>query len=164
MIAAVTAINFRGIKESAGFNVVCTLIEMAGLFLVVVIGTTFLIDGGGDVGRALEFNDDATPALLMVAGASIAFYALIGFEDAVNVAEETQDATHSFPRTLFTGLGIAGFIYLLVDAGRRHDRAREHARGLRRPAARGRHAGPRSPSTARCSPRSRCSRSSTAAC
>ena len=50
----------------------------------------------------------------MIAGASIAFYALIGFEDAVNVAEETQDATKSFPRTLFTGLGIAGAIYLLV--------------------------------------------------
>ena len=50
----------------------------------------------------------------MVAGASIAFYALIGFEDAVNVAEETKDSTHTFPRTLFLGLGIAGTIYLLV--------------------------------------------------
>jgi APA family basic amino acid/polyamine antiporter len=114
VIGVVTAINFRGIKESAGFNVVCTLIEMAGLFLVVLIGATFLFDGGGDVGAALEFKDDATPALLMIAGASIAFYALIGFEDAVNVAEETKDATKSFPRTLFTGLGIAGAIYLVV--------------------------------------------------
>ena len=61
MIAVVSAINFRGIKESAGFNVVCTLIEIGGLFLVVVIGATFLFDGGGDAGRALEFNDDATP-------------------------------------------------------------------------------------------------------
>ncbi len=49
-----------------------------------------------------------------MAGASIAFYALIGFEDAVNVAEETKDSTHTFPRTLFLGLGIAGTIYLLV--------------------------------------------------
>ena len=64
--------------------------------------------------RALEFNDDAKPALLMIAGASIAFYALIGFEDAVNVAEETKDATRSFPRTLFMGLGIAGAVYLMV--------------------------------------------------
>src|SRR6476661_3531233 len=67
VIAVVTAINFRGIKESAGFNVVCTLIEICGLFLVVVIGATYLFDGGGDPGAALEFNDDATPALLMVA-------------------------------------------------------------------------------------------------
>src|SRR6478752_400889 len=114
VIAVVTAINFRGIKESAGFNVVCTLIEIGGLVLVVVIGAAFLFDGGGDPAAALEFNDDATPALLIVAGASIAFYALIGFEDAVNVAEETKDSTRTFPRTLFLGLGVAGSIYLLV--------------------------------------------------
>jgi amino acid transporter len=114
VILVVSLINFRGIKESANFNLGCTLIELGGLVLVVIIGSTFLFDGGGEPGRALEFNDDATPALLIVAGASIAFYALIGFEDAVNVAEETKDATRTFPRTLFTGLGIAGAVYLLV--------------------------------------------------
>src|SRR3954447_15855569 len=114
VILVVTAINFRGIKESATFNLGCTLIELGGLFLVVLIGAAFLFDGGGDPARALEFKDDANPALLMIAGASIAFYALIGFEDAVNVAEETKDATRSFPRTLFMGLGVAGGVYLLV--------------------------------------------------
>src|SRR3954464_3827757 len=101
VIAIVSAINLRGIKESANFNLVCTLIELGGLFLVVLIGAAFLFDGGGAPARAVQFNEDATPALLIVAGASIAFYALIGFEDAVNVAEETKDATRSFPRTLF---------------------------------------------------------------
>jgi APA family basic amino acid/polyamine antiporter len=114
VILIVSLINFRGIRESAGFNLACTLIELGGLFLVVLIGATFLFDGGGDPARAVEFNDDATPALLIVAGASIAFYALIGFEDAVNVAEETKDATRTFPRTLFMGLGLAGAVYLLV--------------------------------------------------
>jgi amino acid transporter len=114
VVLGVSLINFRGIKESAGFNLVCTLIELGGLFLVVVIGAAFLFDGGGDAGRALEFKPDATPALLIVAGASIAFYALIGFEDAVNVAEETKDSTKTFPRTLFMGLGLAGSVYLLV--------------------------------------------------
>ncbi|MDA0165141.1 APC family permease [Solirubrobacter ginsenosidimutans] len=115
VIAGVSLINFRGIKESAGFNLGCTLIELGGLFLVVVIGAAFLFDGGGDAARAFEFKDsDTTPALLVVAGASIAFYALIGFEDAVNVAEETKDSTHAFPRTLFMGLGIAGAVYLVV--------------------------------------------------
>ena len=50
----------------------------------------------------------------MISGASLAFYALIGFEDSVNVAEETRDAPATFPRTLFLGLGIAGAVYLLV--------------------------------------------------
>ena len=50
----------------------------------------------------------------MVSGASLAFYALIGFEDSVNVAEETRGAPRTFPRTLFIGLGIAGAVYMLV--------------------------------------------------
>src|SRR4051812_4014543 len=114
VILVVSAINFRGIKESANFNLGCTLIELGGLFLVVLIGAAFLFDGGGEPSRAVEFKDDANPGLLIIAGASIAFYALIGFEDAVNVAEETKDATRSFPRTLFMGLGVAGGVYLLV--------------------------------------------------
>src|SRR6476620_12153074 len=69
VIAVVSLINFRGIKESAGFNLGCTLIELGGLFLVVLIGAAFLFDGGGDPARALEFKDDANPALLMIAGA-----------------------------------------------------------------------------------------------
>jgi len=115
VILGVSLINFRGIKESAGFNVVCTLIELGGLLLVVVIGAAFLFDGGGDASRAFEFKEGGDgPVLLMIAGASVAFYALIGFEDAVNVAEETKDSTHTFPRTLFMGLGLAGLVYLLV--------------------------------------------------
>ncbi len=49
-------------------------------------------------------------------GAGLSFYALIGFEDAVNVAEETQDPSRSFPRALFGGITIAGGIYLVVTA------------------------------------------------
>jgi APA family basic amino acid/polyamine antiporter len=52
--------------------------------------------------------------LAIRAGASLAFFALIGFEDSVNVAEETQDPARNYPRALFGGLIIAGIVYLLV--------------------------------------------------
>jgi basic amino acid/polyamine antiporter, APA family len=107
-------VNFRGIKESVTFNLGCTLIELVGLLLVVVIGAAFLFDGGGDAGRALEFKEGDAPLLLVVSGAALAFYALIGFEDSVNVAEETRSAPQAFPGTLFLGLGIAGAVYLIV--------------------------------------------------
>ena len=47
-------------------------------------------------------------------GAGLAFFALIGFEDSVNVAEEARDPGRDYPRALFGGLLIAGAIYLLV--------------------------------------------------
>jgi basic amino acid/polyamine antiporter, APA family len=114
VIAVLSAINFRGIKESVSFNLGCTAIELSGLLLVVVIGAAFLLDGGGDPGRALEFKEGDAPLLLVISGASLAFYALIGFEDSVNVAEETKAPNVTFPGTLFLGLSIAGAVYLLV--------------------------------------------------
>jgi basic amino acid/polyamine antiporter, APA family len=114
VIGVLSLINFRGIKESVSFNMGCTLIELTGLVLVAAIGAAFLFDGGGDAGRAFEFKEGEAPLLLVISGASLAFYALIGFEDSVNVAEETRDAPATFPSTLFLGLGIAGAVYLLV--------------------------------------------------
>jgi amino acid transporter len=113
-VLAIALINFRGIRESVRFNVGCTLIELGGLVLVVLIGTAFLADGGGDIGRNLEFAEGEAIPLLIVSGASLAFYALIGFEDTVNVAEETREPQRTFPVALFGGLAIAGAVYLLV--------------------------------------------------
>jgi APA family basic amino acid/polyamine antiporter len=114
VIAVLSLINFRGIRESVSFNLGCTLVELTGLVLVAVIGLAFLFDGGGDASRAFEFKEGDAPLLLVISGASLAFYALIGFEDSVNVAEETRAAPRTFPGTLFLGLGIAGTTYLLV--------------------------------------------------
>lgn len=115
VIAVLSLVNFRGIKESVSFNLGCTAIELAGLLLVVTIGLAFLLDGGGDPGRALDFKEGGdAPLLLVISGASLAFYALIGFEDSVNVAEETKAPNVTFPGTLFLGLAIAGAVYLLV--------------------------------------------------
>ncbi|HVL95656.1 MAG TPA: APC family permease [Solirubrobacteraceae bacterium] len=113
-IAVMAAINFRGVGESVKVNVVLTLIELVGLALVVVIGLAALGDGGGDVGRAFEFKEGEAVPLAILAGAGLAFFALIGFEDSVNMAEETREPRRAYPRALFGGLIAAGIIYLLV--------------------------------------------------
>ena len=68
-----------------------------------MIGLAFLLDGGGDPGRALDFKSGESVPLAILAGASLAFFALIGFEDSVNVAEETRDPSRVFPPALFVG-------------------------------------------------------------
>ena len=113
-IAVLALINFRGIGESIRFNFALTLIELTGLVLVVVIGAAVLADGGGDPGRALEFKDGTEVPLALMSGAGLAFFALIGFEDSVNVAEETRNPRRDYPRALFGGLLVAGGVYLLV--------------------------------------------------
>ncbi|HSK49847.1 MAG TPA: APC family permease [Solirubrobacterales bacterium] len=113
-IAVVALVNYVGILFSVRLNVVLTLVELTGLALVVAIGVAALADGIGDPGRALEFKPGAAPALAVLAGAALAFYALIGFEDSVNIAEETTHPERSYPRALFAGLAAAGAIYVVV--------------------------------------------------
>ena len=113
-IGVLALINFRGIKESVTLNLGLTSVELTGLLLVTVIGLAFLLDGGGDAGRALEFTSGEAVPLAILSGASLAFFALIGFEDSVNVAEETRDPSRVFPPALFIGLGIALAVYIVV--------------------------------------------------
>ncbi len=72
-------------------NVLLTCVEITGLVLIIVIGATALAGGHGDPGRALEFKAGTSVLPVFLAGTVLAFYALIGFDDSVNVAEETQD-------------------------------------------------------------------------
>ena len=113
-ILVVAAINLRGIAESVKTNVVLTCIEVVGLLLIIAVGVAALGDGDADFGRNFEFKEGESVFLAIIGGASLAFYALIGFEDSVNVAEETRDPARAFPTALFAGLAIAGVIYLLV--------------------------------------------------
>jgi basic amino acid/polyamine antiporter, APA family len=113
-VVLVALINFRGISESVKLNATFTVIEIIGLLLIVVVGVVALGAGTGDPGRAFEFKGDASIPLVILAGAALSFYALIGFEDSVNVAEETQNPSRNFPRALFGGILIAALVYLLV--------------------------------------------------
>ncbi|HZI38786.1 MAG TPA: APC family permease [Acidimicrobiia bacterium] len=115
-ITAVAIINFRGISESVRLNVVLTSIELGGLVLVVVAGLAAIFHGGPDIdaGRVLEFKEGETVLLAILGGAGLAFFALIGFEDSVNMAEETRDPARDYPRALFGGLAAAGLIYLVI--------------------------------------------------
>src|SRR4029434_3442179 len=92
-----------------------TLVELSGLLFIILIGLKVLFSGDGDPGQAFECDDARFGALTGVsAGAATAFYAFIGFEDSVNMAEEVRDPVQTFPPALLTGIVAAGIIYLLV--------------------------------------------------
>jgi len=109
-------INLRGVGESVKFNVVLTLVEITALTIVIGVGFYAMAQGDADFGRVTTFEnpEDKGMFLAITAATSIAFFAMVGFEDSVNMVEETQEPERIFPRTLLTGLGIAVLIYVLV--------------------------------------------------
>lgn len=116
-MAGIALVNFRGVSESVKANVVLTMVELSGLLIIIVIGFWAIGAGQGDLGRVLEFK--ATPGqgvIWSVVGATtLAFFAMVGFEDSVNMAEECRDPSRIFPKVLLAGLLITGLVYVLVS-------------------------------------------------
>lgn len=107
------AVAIWGIRQSVTLAAVGTVIEVVGL-LIVIYATR------GSWGEATE----RLPEMFsvgpdgswwgVIAGAFIAFYAFIGFEDLVNVAEEVKKPERNLPKAIFISIGISTLLYLVV--------------------------------------------------
>ncbi len=113
----VAAVNFRGVGESVKANIVLTLVELSGLLLIIMLSAVALAGGDGDFSRVTVFDapDDKNAFVGVSIATALAFFAMVGFEDSVNMAEECKNPIRDFPRMMLVGLGLTGTIYLLVS-------------------------------------------------
>lgn len=112
-IVILSLLNFRGITESVWANMVMTLVETTGLLIILVIGGTVLAKGDADLTTPFELND-GNPTLVVLSGVALAFFAMTGFENAANIAEETREPSKVFPKALLGGMALAGVLYMLI--------------------------------------------------
>ena len=102
-----------GIEESAWFAAIITVLSMLGLIWVLSVAFSAI-----DV-TELELAGFLPPMSMgawngIFVGGFLAFYAFIGFEDMVNVAEEVQHPERTVPRGIFVALVISTLLYVLV--------------------------------------------------
>ncbi len=114
-LLALVVVNFIGITESVVMNMLMTFVEVAGLVIVVVIGIWYIAQGNADFGVLADISVSGNPALAVLAGIAFSFFAMTGFENTANVAEETIDPHRAFPRSLVGGMVVAGTVYVLVS-------------------------------------------------
>lgn len=103
-----------GISESVAMVVTITIIEIGGLLLVVTTSGNVLGDLGARWQEMIPPPMDIAVWGGIMSGAFLAFYAFIGFEDMVNVAEEVKDVRRTMPRAILICLFATMVIYLLV--------------------------------------------------
>ncbi len=102
-----------GISQSVWLATVITLIEIGGLIYVLVVA-------GDNFSQLPERLPELIPSLNastwngIFIGAFLAFYAFIGFEDMVNVAEEVKDAPRTLPKAIILALIISTILYLAI--------------------------------------------------
>lgn len=113
ILVILTAINFWGIRQSSTTNIVCTIIEASGLLFVLIVGALYLVPGEATEAAA-TVDGETVSWLLILQGSTLAFFAFIGFEDMVNVAEEVKKPAQHFPAAILLALVIAGTGYMLI--------------------------------------------------
>lgn len=107
VVAAVAGLLIIGTRESASFNNLVVMIKLSVVLLFIAAGffhvrpslwTPFLPFGLRGV----------------FAGASIVFFAYIGFDAVATAAEEVKNPGRDLPRGIIGSLSIASLLYMLV--------------------------------------------------
>lgn len=108
------AIAAWGITESVILVVGITLVEIGGLMLVVFSSGESLAQIGTRWPELIPPAAEIAVWGSIASGAFLAFYAFIGFEDMVNVAEEVKDVERSMPWAILICMAVTMVIYLLI--------------------------------------------------
>lgn len=104
---ALTLVAIVGVLESLALAAVFTVVELAGLALVVWAGL------GAD--PSPDWVAPAPPVWTGIGlGGVLAFFAFIGFEDIVNMAEEVEAPERTLPRAILISLVVTSVLYALV--------------------------------------------------
>lgn len=111
LLVAIGALAIKGMSESAKTAALFTGLEILGLALVVWFGRSAF--ARMDIAGMLTV-DPAVGISGVFAGAFLAFYAYIGFEDMVNVAEEAKNPSRTMPLAILLSLVLSAVLYLLV--------------------------------------------------
>ncbi|HET8771676.1 MAG TPA: amino acid permease [Gemmatimonadaceae bacterium] len=109
IVAAITWLLVRGVRESVRVNNVMVLIKLAVLALFVIVGSMHI-----DTANYTPFAPNGFTGIHQ--GAAIVFFAYIGFDAISTAAEETKDPQRTMPRGILGGLAICTIIYMIVGA------------------------------------------------
>jgi basic amino acid/polyamine antiporter, APA family len=112
LVATVTLVAAIGIKQSAWFMTVTTLIGIATLLFILWATRDNLVASPTEIMSA-ELNLDASSGIL--AGAFLAIYSFIGFGDMVQTAEEVKDVEKTLPRAMIISLIIVFMFYIMIS-------------------------------------------------
>jgi APA family basic amino acid/polyamine antiporter len=133
IVAGVAMLIALGTKLSSRFSAVITAIKVSVVLLVVVVGA-FYIKGSNyspfipkpEPGHEASGINQSVLSLLtgatsshygwygVLAGASIVFFAFIGFDIVATMAEETREPQRDVPRGILVSLGIVTLLYVAV--------------------------------------------------
>ncbi len=113
IVVLLTVIAWWGVRESVIFAAVITILEVGTLLVIVAFGFP-LLGKLPPLAELAGFSGGLASLTPVLSAAVIAFFAFIGFEDIVNMAEETVDASATAPAAIVWTLMLTVVIYVAL--------------------------------------------------
>ena len=107
LIILLAALNYFGIKLSSRINIILTSMTLLGLLIVIAIGLPHI--------GSVDYFESPKGFLGIFGAAAIVFFAYLGFDEIVNVSEETKNAKRNIPKSIVICVAITTAIYILVS-------------------------------------------------
>ncbi|PXY26631.1 amino acid permease [Prauserella sp. PE36] len=140
LVAVLAALLTAGTKLSSRFSLVITALKVVIILFVIILGIAYISPDnytpfvppaaeGGESGAGVEQSlfsvlvggsSSVYGAFGLLAGASLVFFAFIGFDIVATTAEETRNPQRNVPRGILGSLAIVTVLYVatsLVVAG-----------------------------------------------
>lgn len=99
-------INIIGIKESSWFNVVATFVEFSGLVLIIIFGIKHI--------GSVNYLEMPFGGFGVFSAAALVFFAFLGFENIIKLAEETKNPQKTIPQAILISIALTSVLYVLV--------------------------------------------------
>jgi len=112
-VFVLTVIVIWGIRESVLIAAGMTVLEVLGLLIILWVSRDSLVMLPEHMPQLFGISD-MTVVTGILLGGFVAFYAYIGFEDMVNVAEEVINPQRNLPRAVIIALIVVTLFYLLI--------------------------------------------------
>ncbi|MFA5347568.1 MAG: APC family permease [Methanoregula sp.] len=106
LLVLLTALLGYGIKETARFAVISTLVEVSGLVIIIAIGLPHL--------GSVNYGEMPQGFSGLFAASALIFFAYQGFESMVKFSEETKSPETTIPKALIFAFAICIILYILV--------------------------------------------------
>ena len=107
IIVLITALVYRGVKESKRAGAIMVFIKLFVVLLVLIVGAFYV-----DVSRWKPFAPNGIRGVLM--GVSAVFFAYIGFDAISTTAEECKNPQRDLPKAMMWSIIICTIVYILI--------------------------------------------------
>jgi len=111
-LAVIGLLVQRGVKESVSAAALLTVVEIGILLVLIFVGVPVL--ASAELWLAAFGTYGALPVSGIVTGAVLAFFAFIGFEDIVNMAEESVNPDRVMGKAILGTLAVTTALYFLL--------------------------------------------------